>query len=110
MAHESSSNENTVSNRVMELVVAAAFLAVSVVVMYDSNRLGASWAADGPEAGYFPFYIGLIMFVASAMSTRSFSWNGSASLRFVSATSFVLTRLVSSRVSVSRAASYAGSP
>jgi hypothetical protein len=30
-------------------------------------RIGAGWAFDGPEAGYFPFYIGLIMFISSAM-------------------------------------------
>ena len=83
MAHESSSNENTVSNRVMELVVAAAFLAVSVVVMYDSNRVGASWAADGPEAGYFPFYIGLIMFVSRAVTFASNLVSKAGSTNFV---------------------------
>jgi Tripartite tricarboxylate transporter TctB family len=35
-------------------------------VVYDSRRLGSSWAADGPEAGYFPFYIGLIICVSAA--------------------------------------------
>ncbi len=83
MAHESSSNENTVSNRAMELVVAAAFLATSVVVMYDSNRVGASWASDGPEAGYFPFYIGLIMFVASAITFASNLVSKAGSTNFV---------------------------
>lgn len=63
MSHQ---NENTVSNRTMELIVAAAFMGVAAVVMYDSRRIGASWGSDGPEAGYFPFYIGLIMFIASA--------------------------------------------
>jgi putative tricarboxylic transport membrane protein len=37
-------------------------------VMRDSLRVGAGWAFDGPEAGYFPFYVGLIMFVASAIT------------------------------------------
>jgi hypothetical protein len=50
----------------MELVVSGAFIALSFVIMYDNWRIGARWAAEGPQAGYFPFYIGLIMFVASA--------------------------------------------
>jgi hypothetical protein len=38
---------------------------LSCVVMLDSWEIGAAWASDGPQAGYFPFYIGLIMFIAS---------------------------------------------
>ena len=63
-----SGNEHTVSTRVMELVVSAGFIAVSILVMWDSRRIGASWASDGPEAGYFPFYIALIMFLSSAVT------------------------------------------
>ena len=66
MSHSSDGNENTVSSRVMELVVAAAFMAVALLVVSDSWRVGARWGSDGPEAGYFPFYVGVIMFVASA--------------------------------------------
>ncbi|MEP9367473.1 tripartite tricarboxylate transporter TctB family protein [Xanthobacter sp. VNH20] len=58
-------SEKTVSNRSMDLVVALLFMVVAVVVMADSWRVGARWASDGPEAGYFPFYIGLIMMIAS---------------------------------------------
>ena len=47
-------SENTVSNRVMELVVAGLFMAVAAVVMWDSWRIGAGWAFDGPQAGIFP--------------------------------------------------------
>ena len=31
-----------------------------------SARLGAGWTSDGPGSGYFPFYIGLILCIASA--------------------------------------------
>jgi hypothetical protein len=41
---------------------------VAAVVIYDSWRIGAGWAFDGPEAGYFPFYVGLIMFISSAIT------------------------------------------
>lgn len=68
MASHSKRSENTVSNRTMELVIAGLFIAVSILVMYDNWRIGARWAEDGPQAGYFPFYIGLIMFIASAVT------------------------------------------
>lgn len=55
----------TVSYRSVDAFVALLFMAVSVVVMWDSWNIGAAWASDGPQAGYFPFYIGLIMFISS---------------------------------------------
>jgi putative tricarboxylic transport membrane protein len=61
-----SNAEHTVTMRTMELVVAGLLMLVAAVVMYDSIRVGAGWAFDGPQAGYFPFFIGLILFVASA--------------------------------------------
>jgi putative tricarboxylic transport membrane protein len=66
VAHEFSGSENTVSTRSMELVVSGIFVALAVLIMYDNWRIGARWASDGPQAGYFPFYFGLIMFVVSA--------------------------------------------
>ena len=36
--------------------------------MWDSSRIGASWGADGPQSGYFPFYIGLLMNIASVIN------------------------------------------
>ena len=51
--------------RAAEIVVASLLLALGALVVFDSRRLGASWGSDGPEAGYFPFYIGLIICLAS---------------------------------------------
>ncbi len=67
MAHETDRNEHTLSTRVMELVVAALFMASACLIMYDNWRIGARWT-DGPEAGYFPFRVGAIMFIASAVT------------------------------------------
>jgi hypothetical protein len=44
-----------------EGLTALFFLAVGAVVAIDSLRIGAGWADDGPQAGYFPFYIGLAL-------------------------------------------------
>ena len=56
------------SQRAAEVAVGLVFLLIGLVVAFDSYRVGASWSSDGPQAGYFPFYIGLIMIVASAVT------------------------------------------
>lgn len=54
------------STRSVELVVAVLLFAFGGLVVIDSYRLGFRWGTDGPEAGYFPFYIGLIICICSA--------------------------------------------
>jgi hypothetical protein len=49
----------------VEAVVALILLAIGTGVIVESRRLGAGWTSDGPGPGYFPFYIGLIIVVAS---------------------------------------------
>jgi len=44
-----------------EIAVAALFFILGAIVVYDSVRVGVRWVDDGPESGYFPFYIGLIV-------------------------------------------------
>lgn len=57
--------EAGISMRTMDIVVALVLLALGALVVYDSFRLGASWGDDGPQSGYFPFYIGLVLCVSS---------------------------------------------
>jgi hypothetical protein len=52
----------------MDVITALLFITVGLVVMIGSIKLGASWGSDGPEAGYFPFYISLIIIVSSAVT------------------------------------------
>ncbi len=54
--------------RAWEILVAALFLAFGALVVWDSRRLGSQWGSDGPQAGYFPFYIGIIICVSSVMN------------------------------------------
>ncbi len=73
MDHGSDENEDVsgsvVSYRTMNLAVSAALMIVAAVVMVASYRLGSGWAKDvGPDSGYFPFYVSLFMFVASAVT------------------------------------------
>jgi putative tricarboxylic transport membrane protein len=58
-----------VSNRTMNVAVSLALMIVALVVMISSYRLGAGWAKDvGPDSGYFPFYVSLIMFFTSGVT------------------------------------------
>ncbi|MBI3451924.1 MAG: tripartite tricarboxylate transporter TctB family protein [Rhodospirillales bacterium] len=58
-----------VSVRTMEIVVALILIGIGTTVMADSIRVGADWIdPDGPAAGYFPFYIGLLLSGASAVT------------------------------------------
>ena len=51
---------------VVEAAVAALLLVLALVVTQGSLKLGAGWTSDGPGAGYFPFYIGVILAISSA--------------------------------------------
>jgi putative tricarboxylic transport membrane protein len=53
--------------RTMELVVAGLLFILGLLVIVDSQRLGAKWAEDGPQAGYFPFYIGLLICISCSV-------------------------------------------
>ena len=57
-----------ISTKAVEIIVSAFLFGLGLVVIFDSRRVGYGWADDGPQAGYFPFYIGLIMCAASAWS------------------------------------------
>ncbi len=39
---------------------------VGGLAVYEGHRLGNGWGFDGPEAGYFPFWIGVLLLVAAA--------------------------------------------
>jgi hypothetical protein len=52
--------------RIVDLLVGGIILLFGAVVMFDSHRLGNGWADDGPQSGYFPFYIGLFVVLSSA--------------------------------------------
>ena len=62
-------DSKAVTVRTMDIVVALILLGVAAVVMSDSVRLGVRWQeTDGPTAGYFPFYVGLLLALASIVN------------------------------------------
>jgi putative tricarboxylic transport membrane protein len=54
-----------ISTPAMDVTVAVIILLIGLLVVADSYRLGSKWGDDGPQSGYFPFYIGLLLCVAS---------------------------------------------
>ena len=69
MAQESSPAETkAASTRNVEIVTAALFLMLGCLIMWDSWRIGNGWGPEGPKSGYFPFYVGLLMNIASLVN------------------------------------------
>ena len=57
--------EPGVSRRGVEQVVAGLLVALAALVLWDSLGRGAGWASDGPQSGYFPARVGLLMLGAA---------------------------------------------
>src|SRR5262245_47882589 len=54
-----------VGTRSVDIVVYLLLLGLAALLGYDNWRSGASWEADGPQSGYFPFYLSLLLAAAS---------------------------------------------
>lgn len=68
MSEGPDSDQAAFGQKSAETVVAALFLLAGAVVVYDSIRLGWKWADDGPQAGYFPFIVGLLICISAAVN------------------------------------------
>jgi len=79
---DTTEEKSAASVKMVDAITAIIIFLIGALVMWDSIRLGAKWGSDGPEAGYFPFYIGLILCLASVV-------NFIAALRVRSGESFV---------------------
>ena len=66
----------------LELVFAAAVFAVGAVGLLGSLELDTGWGADGPQAGFFPFRVALILMAGAALVAAQ-AWRGRAALRVV---------------------------
>jgi hypothetical protein len=61
----SESSRPVVGTRSVDIVVSLMLLGLALLLGWDSWRIGMSWADDGPQAGYFPFYLSVLMGAAS---------------------------------------------
>jgi putative tricarboxylic transport membrane protein len=53
------------STRVADVTVSLLLVALAVTLGYDNWRTGIGWDSTGPQAGYFPFYLSVILAGAS---------------------------------------------
>ncbi|MBE0622503.1 MAG: tripartite tricarboxylate transporter TctB family protein [Burkholderiales bacterium] len=65
---EANNQRAALSDKTAEMAVAGFTFALGAIAVYDSWRIGARWVGDGPQTGYFPFYVGLIICIASAVN------------------------------------------
>jgi hypothetical protein len=61
-AEDSPPVANTLTVDIWTMVVLGGF---ALVMAWDNYRTGMSWASDGPQPGYFPFYLSIILLLAS---------------------------------------------
>jgi putative tricarboxylic transport membrane protein len=50
-----------VTSRVVDAVVSLLLLAFAALLAFDNWRTGMGWDSTGPQAGYFPFYLSIIL-------------------------------------------------
>jgi len=99
---EGSEQRPALRYRTAELAVATGFILLGGIVIFDSVRLGARWAADGPQPGYFPFFLGVLICIASAVNfaTALASPRGGETFVEVGQLKLVLSVLVPSAIFV----------
>jgi putative tricarboxylic transport membrane protein len=56
------------SHRSVEIGVAAFMALLAVIGIVGSLQVGIGWGAEGPKAGFFPFYISLIILISCAVN------------------------------------------
>ncbi len=56
------------SHKNVEAGVTLAIAIFGLVVIVGSIKAGIGWGDEGPKAGFFPFYIGVILVIASAIN------------------------------------------
>lgn len=54
-----------ITKRTAEIVVAIVVAAFALLAIVSNYKLGAGWADDGPQAGYFPMRMGIAILLAS---------------------------------------------
>jgi putative tricarboxylic transport membrane protein len=53
--------------RAADLVTALVLMGVGGIVIADAVRLGIGWGTEGPESGFFPFWLALFLVAAAAV-------------------------------------------
>lgn len=65
------SHQDGPSHKSVEIGTALLIMVFGLIVVYGSISAGIGWGAEGPQAGFFPFYVGAIIVISSAVNL----WN-----------------------------------
>jgi hypothetical protein len=60
------------AHRNIELAAAGLMGVFAILVVYGALQAGIGWGFEGPKAGFFPFIMGSILLIATAVNL----WNG----------------------------------
>jgi putative tricarboxylic transport membrane protein len=56
------------AQRNVEIGVTVATALFGLIVILGSRQVGIGWGAEGPQSGFFPFYLGVIIMIGSALN------------------------------------------
>jgi len=59
------------SHRSVEVGVAAFMALLALIGIYGSIKVGIGWGDEGPRAGFFPFYVCLVVLISCAINLIS---------------------------------------
>jgi putative tricarboxylic transport membrane protein len=59
------------SHRSVEIGVAGFMALLALVGIYGSLKVGIGWGDEGPRAGFFPFYVSLVVLLSCAVNLLS---------------------------------------
>ena len=65
---ERSGSASGPAHKTLEIGMALLIGAFGLVVIFGSLKAGINWGAEGPRAGFFPFYVGATIVGASAIN------------------------------------------
>lgn len=68
-----------VGTRSVNIVVYLLLIGLAALLAYDNWQTGMGWAPEGPQAGYFPFYLSILLGAASIYGLASAVVTASAS-------------------------------
>jgi hypothetical protein len=56
------------AQRNVEIGVTVATALFGLIVIVGSRQVGIGWGAEGPQSGFFPFYLGVIILLSSGVN------------------------------------------
>lgn len=74
--------------RVLDAITAALLLFLSTIVMYDALRLGSGWGSEGPQSGFFPFWLAALLAAISLVLLLQ-AWRSRSEKPFVTRDQFI---------------------